>query len=259
MKRILFLIVFVALSINIFAQWEFNYFVFKAGVNHHMFSNQPSGRSHLYINTPDGEFQLIPDSSFTADYVPGIQAGLNFHFDFSNDMGGIIIGAEYQNKGISAKYKTVNYDYDLLQTHRINSVSVPFFIKLGKEIFNQQRYLFAGVRFNLNFGLYTIEKVNWLADPIINYNNEKFFVNNNISFSLGANFLIFNVEFNFYPDTFLDKLYTQNVGTDNDPYQVKIYANQPDKLMFLQTSIYVPISSWTTSKSYFMHKIFRKF
>ena len=84
------------------------------------------------------------------------------------------------------------------------------------------------------------------------------FVNNNISFALGVNFLVFNIEFNYYPDTFLDKLYSKNIGTPNDKYWVKPYANQPDKLMFLQTSIYIPISSWTTSKSYFMHKIFRR-
>ena len=243
---------------SVFSQWEFNYFVFKAGMNHHMFSPQPKGTSTMYISTPDGEYRLEPDSLFVSDYVPGIQAGLNFHFDFSNDMGGIIIGAEYQNKGISSKFNTINRDYNLLQTHRINSISVPFFIKLGKEIFNQQRYIFGGVRFNLNFGLHTFEKVNWMTESKISYNNERYFVNNNISFSLGVNYNIFNIEFNFYPDTFLDKLYSQNVGTENDEYWVKPFEGQPDNLMFLQTSFYIPISPWTTSKFYFIHKIFRR-
>ncbi|MBN2662501.1 MAG: hypothetical protein JXR68_02525 [Bacteroidales bacterium] len=258
MKRILTIIFLIVVSLNVFAQWEFNYFVLKVGANHHMFSPQPKGTSTMYVNTPDGEYRLEPDSTFISDYVPGFQVGLNFHFDFSNDMGGIIIGAEFQNKGISAKYLTISKEYNLLQTHRVNSISVPFFVKLGKEIFDQQRYIFGGVRFNVNFGLLTIDKVNWITEPRMSYSKDKFFVNNNINFALGVNFLIFNVEFNFYPDTFLDKLYSQNVGTENDPFWVKTFENQPDKLMFLQTSIYIPISSWTTSKSYFMHKIFRR-
>ncbi len=257
MKKIYILIIIFLVSFNVFSQWEFNYFVFKAGANHHMLSPQPQKNNTMFISTPEGEYRLTPDTTFFTDYVPGFQAGLNFHFDFTNDMGGIVIGAEFQNKGISAKYKTIRGDYELLQTHRINSISIPFFVKLGNEIFNQQKYFFGGVRFNVNFGLYTLDEVNWITEPKSTYNKKENFVNNNIAFLLGFNFLIFNFELNFYPNTFLDKLQTENIGSANDPYWVNKYENQPDKLFFLQTSIYIPISNWTTSKFYFLHKIFR--
>lgn len=258
MKYILILI-FLGFGINTYAQWEFNYFVLKAGANHHMLSKQPEPLNSFFLHTVEGDLRLMPDSTFFPDYVPGFQVGLNFHFDFPNDKGGVIIGAEYLNQGVSSKYTTIDGDYYLIQTHRINSVSLPLMVKFGKEIFDQQKYFFAGIRFNVNFGLQTIENVSWTAIPKKSYAKDYLFVNNNIGFVAGFNFLVFNFEFDFYPLTFLDKLYSVNVGTETDKFITFPYANQPDKLMFLQTNLYIPISSWTTSKSYFMHNIMRNF
>ncbi len=257
MKKIIyFFIVFIPTILN--AQWEFNYFVLKAGANHHLLSPQPEPNNSFFLNTLEGEQRLIPDSAFIPDYVPGFQVGFDFHFDFQNDKAGIVVGAQYLNQGISAKYTSLNNQYHLLQTHRINSLSIPAFVKLGREIFDQQFYIFLGARFNVNFGLQTVEKVDWIAQTKSNYSTEDFFVSNNIGYLIGINFLVFNFEFNFYPQTFLNKEYTYNVGSSNDKFMACPYSTQPDNLMFLQTSLYVPISKWTTSKSYFINNIVRR-
>lgn len=259
MKILFFTIISVFIGFNAYSQWEFNYFVFKAGANHHMFSKQPEPVNSFFLHTLEGELRLEPDSIFTPDYVLGFQAGLNFHFDFPSDKGGIVIGAEYLNQGVSSKYVTIDQQYYLIQTHRINCVSFPLMLKFGKEIFDQQKYFFVGARFNVNFGMQTIDEVSWTDIPKENYTTNNLFVNNNFGVVAGFNFLVFNFEFDFYPFTFLNKQYSYNVGTTVDKFMAFPYAGQPDNIMFLQTNLYIPISSWTTSKSYFMHNIMRMF
>ncbi len=259
MKKILITIIFIFANLLAFSQWEFNYFVLKVGLNHHLLSSQPTNSQAFFLHTVEGDYQLFPDTSFFPDYVPGIQAGLNFHFDFTNDKGGIIIGAEYMNAGISARYSTVDEKYSLIQTHRINAISVPLLVKFGNEIFNQQRYFTAGIRFNFNFGLHTIETVSWTDIKKTDYVDELLFVNNNLIFVAGFNFLFFNMEFDFFPQTFLDKEYSTNIGSANDKLVIQPYKYQPDNLMFVQTNLYIPLSSWTTSKSYFFRNLMLMF
>ncbi len=259
MKKFYIIIFIIFANFSAYSQWEFNYFVLKIGMNHHLLSAQPENSEAMFLHTVEGDFQLHPDSAFFPDYVPGIQAGLNFHFDFTNDKGGIIIGAEYLNAGISSKYSTDNKKYSIIQTHRINSVSVPLLVKFGNEIFNQQRYFTAGIRFNFNFGLNTIEQASWTDIKRTTYDDQLVFVNNNLVFVAGFNFLLFNMEFNFFPQTFLDKQYSTNLGSNTDKFIIQPYKYQPDNLMFIQTSLYIPLSSWTTSKSYFFHNLMLMF
>lgn len=260
MKKIILSLIIISNTLVSFSQWEFNYFVVKLGANHHAFSKQPLATNTLFLNTPEGSYRLLADSVFFPDYVIGFQGGFDFHFDFANDMGGIIIGAEYINMGVSSKYSTINNKaFNLIQTHRINSISIPLLIKFGNEIFDQQKYFFAGARFNINFGLYTTDVVDYVAIEKTSYQKDLLFENNSIGFCAGFNILVFNFELCYYPNTFLDKEYTVNLGTPNDNFIVKIFENQPDNLLYLKTSLYVPISSWTTSKSFFMHNFIRLF
>ncbi len=254
MKKITLLIIFTTIISTTFAQWEFRYFVLKAGAVHQIMSPQPDTLNNLFLNTADGQMRLTPDTAFFVDYVPGFHADLHFHFDFSNDKGGIVLGAEYQNTGISAKYRTVYGDYTLIQTHRINSVGIPVFLKFGNEIFNKQKYFFAGLKYNFNFAVQVTDKVNWSITPRSKWLTDNEFVSNNLTFFIGFNYMVLNIQLDFMPTTFLNKEYPLTLnGT------VKPYSTQPDKIFFLKTSINVPLSKWTTSKSYFINRMVRKF
>jgi len=254
MKKIILTIIFASILSGAFAQWEFRYFVLKVGATHQMMSPSPKAINNLFLNTQYGEMRLTPDTTFFVDYVPGFNVALHFHFDFSNDKGGIVIGAEYQNFGISSKYKSVYGDYSLIQTHRLNSIGIPIYLKFGNEIFNRQNYFFAGLKYNFNLAVRTTDVVNWSIEHKSKWLNDNEFVSNNLTFFVGFNYMIFNVQLDFMPTTFLNKEYTLNLNGS-----VKPYSTQPDKLFFLETSITVPLSKWTTSKSYFINRMVRKF
>ena len=258
MKKIIILFIIINISLSAYSQWEFKYFVLRFGANHHLLSPQPDTLNNLYLDTYDGEMRLFPDTAYFFDYVPGYHAGLHFHFDFSNDMGGIVAGVEYQNSGISEKYVTSQGGYSLVRTHWVHSVGFPLYIKFGREIFDQQKYLFAGVKYNINFAMQTREKVSWAIEPRTTWYSENQFAQNNIVILLGFNFLIFNLEFDFMPSTFLNKEYAIGGGGPN-PQTIKPYSSQKDRIFFIKTSINIPLSPWTTNKSYFLHKLVRKF
>lgn len=256
-KRLFIIIVSIFLASNIYAQWEFNYFVIKFGANHNMFSQQPTSSNNLYLKTPTGISQLIPDKDFFSDYVPGATIGIDFHVDMPNDKLGFVIGANYQNKGISAKYISLNGNYSLVQTHRINCISIPFLIKIGNDIFNLQSYALIGARFDINWGLSITDKVSYNAIPKTVFITDKYFNQSNIGLVIGYNFYIFNFEFSYYLDNFLDRTYVENIGTKNDPQNVKFFEHQPQNVFFFQTSIYIPLSPWTKNRIYFLNRLFR--
>lgn len=248
----------IVLSLSTFAQWEFNYFVLKLGANHNMFSPQPQNYENLYMDTPEGIYRLAPDSIYLPDYVPGITAGVDFHFDMPNDKLGFVVGINYQNKGISAKYHTLLKDYTLIQTYRINTVSIPAFIKVGNDIFNMQSYFFAGVRFDVNFAMSLTESASYkAASESVLFTDNNYFNPSNVGIVFGYNFFLFNFELSYYFQNFFNKSYSQNVGTPNDPYNVYPFKCQPDNIFFFQTSIYVPLSSWTKNRVYFLNRWFR--
>ena len=254
-KKIILIIIILNISLSVYSQWEFKYFVLRLGANHHLLSPQPDTLNNLYLNTYDGEMSLVPDTAFFFDYVPGFHAGLHFNFDFSNDRGGIVAGVEYQNSGISEKYITEQGGFSLVRTHRIHSVDFPLYVKFGREIFDQQKYFFGGVKYSINFAMQTREKVNWAIEPLTTWYSEDQFDQTSITLFIGFNFLIFNLEFDFMPSTFLNKEYSTNVGNSTS---INPYATQQDRIFFIKTSMTVPLSAWTTNKSYFIHKIIRK-
>ncbi len=259
MKKILYIIIIIFSFTNVYPQWEFQYFVIKLGMNHHAFSPQPDTDNYLFLKTFNGEMKLYPDSIFFPDYMPGFNIGFDFHFDFTNDMGGIIIGAHYNTYGISEKYTTIDHNYYLIRKHRIHSVSFPLYVKFGKEIFDQQRYFTAGLKYNMNFAMQTCENVNWLDKPACTWADKNMFTNNNILLFLGFNYMIFNIELDFMPKNFLNPAYSVNVGTQKDKFIVFPYKGQPQKLFFLHTNITIPLSPWITTKSYFFNRLFRIF
>jgi len=258
MKKIFIItIIFLGLYNVAFSQWEFQYFVLKVGVNHQMYSNQPDTLNNFYINTPEGEMRAFPSEKFL-DYVPGINAALHFHLDFQNDNGGLVAGIEYFNFGFSSKYNNFNAEYSLISTKRIHGVGLPLMLKFGREIFNDQKYFFGGVQYNINLSLQTTETLNIYTESKNTWAKDIQFLKSQPIFCVGFNYMIFNIELDYMPKNFLNSEYTYNAGTSDFPAMIRPYSGQPKNLFFLKTSLNVPLSPWTTKKNYTLHKIVKR-
>lgn len=216
-----------------------------------MLSPQPDTLNNLYLNTPDGEMRLFPSKTYM-DYIQGFNVELHFHLDFQNDKGGVVAGIQYFSYGISAKYENFDKQYFLISKQRVNGIGIPLLVKFGNDIFNDQRYFFAGVQYNLNIMLQTIEtttssnltKTVWTKDD-----NQT--IQGQPVFCFGFNYMIFNIELNYMPKNFLNPEYTPR-------YSIKPYSVQPNNLLYLKTSINIPLSPWTTKKNYTLHKLVKK-
>jgi hypothetical protein len=259
MKKLLFIYILLCLTFAANAQWEFNYFVVRAGLTNQFLNPAPSESNGLYLNTLDGPLALTPDTSLFFRYNTGYNLGMDFHFDLKNDMGGFIIGMEYMDVSFTNKFVTSNYDYYLIRTYTLRSVSFPIFVKFGYEIFNLQRYAFAGIRLNWNFAMDISEEVNWTSVVHTQTVTQDYF--NRYSYILmgGINFLFFNIEVDFMPQTFLNKDFTLNVGNSQQPYYIKPFANYPERLIWFNTSLYIPLSPWSSTRSYFLSKLLKLF
>jgi hypothetical protein len=258
MKKILVLIsIFTFFCGTAFSQWEFQYFVLKVGVNHHMLSPQPDTLNNYYLSTPVGEMRLFPSETYM-DYVPGINADLHFHLDFQNDKGGVVAGLQYFNYAISAKYENFNQQYFLYSTYRVNGVGIPLLVKFGNDIFNDQRYFFFGVQYNLNIALQTVETTNWLTESTVVWAKDNQVIKSQPVFCFGFNYLVFNFELDYMPKNFLNPEYLKNVSSSDNPVYIKPYSFQPNNLFYFKTSLNIPLSPWTTKKNYTLHKIIKR-
>jgi len=260
MKKYLLIAIFLVILKTItYAQWEFQYFDLKLGITHHMLSPQPDTLNNLFVNTPDGQMRMFPTEKFVIDYVPGINAGLHFHIDFQNDNGGFIIGLEYFNCGMSSKYENFNKKYSLIVTKKMHGVGIPIYVKFGNEIFDKQFYFFAGMQYNINLNLQTVEQVSWLTLKATNWkkNNNEYLKNNTVFF-LGINYMIANFELDYMNKNFLNPDYLYNVGTTDN--KINIFPNkvQAKSLFFFKTSVNIPLSPWTTKKNYKLHRLVKR-
>jgi hypothetical protein len=250
-KALIIILVFFYITV-VHAQSEFNYFTLRIGMNHNIFSPQPTKDfTNKYLKSPDGEMQLTPSSSFL-DYVPGYNAGIMFHYDFESDRGGLVVGLEYSNSGISAKYNTLTSNYWLVETQRIQAIGIPAFFKFGREIFNKQKYLYIGAQYNFNRKMNEISKVGWTTTRGVRSAGKDEFQSNNIMILFGFNYMFFNVEFDYMPKSFF------NIDYIDQTTNYRPYSSQPDKLFFIKTSFNIPLSDWTTQKSYKISKFLRK-
>ncbi len=262
MKRLYLIPFLIFITLQTQAQWsEFNYFVFKAGITNQFLNPSPSSGSGLFINTFGGDKELIPEKNKFLKYNQGFNIGMDFHFDWHNDMGGFIIGAEFHNFSVSNKFITERPDYYIIRTMTVYSASFPAMVKFGYEIFNLQRYAFVGVRMNWNFRMDLSEVASWNSVPRIKTYTQADNIYQPFSAVIvgGINFLFFNIEADLFPRSFLNKNYTINVGTDTAPFIIRPFETYPDYNFVINTTIYIPITPWTTTRSYFLNRLARMF
>ena len=255
MKKILLFIAFLLFLINgqVAAQkfGEYQYIVFKAGINNNFAITGTKAYDNRYLMSPTGNVRLEALNQF--NYTPGGQIGLQYHYDFKSDQGGIIFGLMYENYGIAASYKTIDDQYTLTERHKMHAVTIPAFVKFGVEIFDQQSYGYAGVQYNLNIALMEIQSVDW--EPTRRYILPKEQMRpENFTFVLGYNYLIFNIELNYLPQNFFKTDYEVDIN-DNiiTPFEV-----QPNNLIYVKSSLTLPLNDWAGSKNYKFKKFIRK-
>ncbi len=260
MKKLVLIIIFFTSIGSTFAQWgEFNYFALRLGITNQFLNPAPLAANGMFINSYEGDRYLIPDTNQFLKYNSGFDIGLDFHFDWHNDMGGFIIGAEYYNFAVSNKFVSQSSKDYIIRTMRIHCISFPIYMKFGYEIFNLQRYAFLGARFNWNLQLDISEEASWNSEIKTQTHNDKVMTQYNYLLMGGINFLFLNVEADFYPQTFLNKNYRINVGTQAAPYYIKPFAAYPDTYLVITTSLYIPLSPWATTRSYFLNKLAKMF
>ncbi len=250
------IILFILLSSITFGQLnsEFDYFSLKLGAVHGVLDAQPDYFANKMLERNDNQYQLFPDS-FYIGYVPGLYGSMLFSHDLQNDNVGLSVGLEYKLYGISAKYSTMNEVYSLVERHYVHQVSVPFYIKYGKDFYEPQRYVYIGGAFNYNMSIFKTEKTSStevlrsmkLAPEMLNKMN--------FSVIAGFNYMFFNLQADYVLGNFLSPNYeeTYNDGSTAKPYEV-----QPKRYLIIKTGFTFPINSWTSRKWYMIETQIRR-
>ncbi len=216
------------------AQWEYSYFSLRTGANLSYITPQQTTAPYLLMKNQEGNYQklfaakelgLEPIYNFRAR--PFIE--LQFNYDFVNDKGGIVSGLNYNSFTLSQNfYLKNNSTPQFTRDITIHSIGIPLYVKFGKGIFDLQRYFFGGVQLNLNKQITVKQSTAWSDQVYIENYTSDHFINRNIQFIFGFNYMIFNVEIDYQPVNFLNKDYVNND-------KIAIYSAQKDDILYLKT------------------------
>jgi hypothetical protein len=241
------IIVFILFSTFSFSQWnsEFDYFTLKFGAVHSLLDAQPEFLEHKMLEINGDHYQLTPSSSYLG-YVPGYYGSFLYNHDLQNDNVGLSVGLEYKMYGISAKYETVSGN-SLIENHKVSQVSIPFFIKYGKQFYEPQRFIYFGAAYNYNLMLSKTQKVDFTETAINTELSNDRLNKSNISAFVGFNYMFFHIQAEYVFGNFLSKNYQE---TFNDGNSVKLYNGQPQNIILIKTGMAFPINSWTSRKWY---------
>lgn len=270
MKRILWIFIVLVCQVPFLqAQWEYQYFSVRFGLNHNLLSPQPGDFQYRELQTPYGNIKLYPDNSENSNYFyygADFTADLLFHYDFEGDNLGFAIGAQYSTNGLGAKYVTNIEDlidddrynvtdpksYELIEKYRIHSIGFPLIFKFGSDIYEKQCYFYVGAQYNLNMNFTQIQTVNWLEDErYVKKGLSDGLKKGNILAFAGFNYLVFNFEVGMMPGSFFDEDYTDSDG-------FAIYESQGKNIFYIKTCISIPISEWLVLNSWQAEKLRRK-
>ncbi len=231
---------------------EYKYFALRLGATHSFLDKQPESFNNFFYESPRGNMQLIPNSSYFG-YTAGYYGGLIFNYDLKNDNMGFVGGIEYKHYGISAKYTTTNDDYSMVEKHRVSNISIPIYFKLGKKIYKKQRYFYAGIAIDFNLSSYSTQVVSNVKRKI--KLEKDMIVGNNIEAIIGYNYGFLNFEINYVFGGFLNREYEVNF---NDNTRVQPFSYQPRGALLIKTGLNIPLNSWTQRKVYAFQQFVRR-
>lgn len=241
MKKAFIIISLLFFSFSSHAQWEYAYFVFDAGLIHNFTGPKPDSINNTFVNTPDGEYQLYTKTDAQPNnYMPyafGYYAGLDFHYDLKSDNGGIVIGAKYTVNSFKYQYVTLNEIYGISQQLNAYSFSIPVYIKAGKKIFKEQKYLFFGGQYNYHLHLKEIQQPNWTGQNSVRWGTAAEITEASASYFAGFNYYTFRMQVEFTKRPFFNSLYVNA----ND---IPIYSSSKGNYIFIKTSFTMPLNDW---------------
>jgi len=229
--------------------FEFNYFVLELGVNNN-FNFTPDSCMYRYLPCDDGNYHLYPVKGMR--YTPGFNVGIQFHHDLQNDCVGLIFGLTVNSWGNTGVYETTDKKIKLTENNRVLSLGIPFYVKLGQEIYNKQLYFYAGAQLNYNLKLTTYQKVSTANKRLHNdsFNDAL----NKMSFPIvmGVNYSILNFRVGVIPKGLFKDNYEIPMGDD----MITPFKGASKATIFLNFAFTIPLSQWTVRRSYLLSRIF---
>ena len=234
-------------------RWEFNYFALEIGLNH-CFAGTPDTLQNLVVKTEHGSIPVFPVKN--VEYAAGYNLGLQFHHDFDNDKAGIVIGAMLTTNAAAARYSSADKTVELKETNRIMAVGFPLMLKFGHQIYNNQGYFYIGGQYNLNIGMTTSQKLKDSPDKVKHKQTKETFKAFSTPIFMGFNYKLFNMRFSVLPQNFFNNDYQIAIGNSDNGQTISPYKCQPNILFYVSTGLIIPISQWTTNRSYLLSKIF---
>jgi len=260
MKKIYLTIIIIGfLFTSAFSQFggneEYRYLSIKAGFTNSFLDNQPDSIGSKFLKSPYGDIQLIPDKNYFG-YTTGYYGSIHYNYDLESGNDGLVVGASYNSYGISAKYHTPNENYWLIENQYVSNVSFPVYIKLGKDYYDKQFYVYAGGSYDMNILLRQTEEVGWKTDILNTELDKNMLLKKNISGIFGINYMFLNIEANYVFGGFLNKDY-QLLLYDGQQ-TVKPFEKFPNKVLYIKAGLTIPLNSWTPRQIYSLEKWFRK-
>lgn len=255
MKNILLLICTLILSTSTsFGQWEYTYFSLKFGTTSTYITPQQTTAPYLLLKNENGNYEKIftaKEKGINPDYnLKNRPFGeIQINYDFENNRGGLIGAINYTSFTLSQNFYLENSSkVQLTRDLTIHSIGIPIMIKLGKGIFDYQRYFFGGIQFNFNKAITITETAAWSNKKYTQLVTNNQFLNQNFQFILGYNYLIFNIEADYLPGSFLNKNYINE-------NKIAIYSLQKNDILYFKFSITLPFTPWLSTKNYQLYKL----
>ena len=229
---------------------EYRYFGLKIDFRHSFGSPHQIGELQRFIETSNGSEQLISKDKFHRNYCFSIGSGLVFNYDFKNDYFGIVTGIQYSNYRYKSTYYTSISDYKLKEINSIHSFGIPLYIKLGKKLYRNQRYITIGIQYDYNFCLKQ-KLTDWEENEIKRKGLQAELNKFTPMFFIGFNYKFLNIEIDYHPKSFHNKNYIDTTG-------YLPYNKGNGGFIFIKTSFNI-VRSQTQSFPKFRHFIRRIF
>ncbi len=241
-KKLYLILLLVVTYLSSSAQYseEYRYFSVSGGITHGLFNTQQLGETSKLLLIDKTYEQLINMDIIQFHYGIGYNFGLYYNIDSKNDNIGATVGAQYQLNSYKTDYFVELYEYEILETNKISSISLPLYFKYGKNYYERMRYLFLGVQANFYItGKSNYEYINGTA----NYKLSKNMLSDiSPGFFIGFNYLKMNLKVEYTPGSIIKKspILAGNLSDIN---------GHSDNFISLQTNINIPLNSWNTFRT----------
>jgi len=233
---------------------DYRYFSLSTGIVNSLIIS-PNDNNFVLLETPYGD--MLKHTAFL-NYTPGVAFNIHYHMDSRNDKFGVTFGMGVTNFGMSMYYK-IKVDtlttFKLMDQYRTTSIVLPIIFKYNpKDLYFQQTYLTFGAKFYYNISVIDIQKASWGNDLYVGNLPDGAVNRMSYSLFLGGNYLIYYFSIELLLRNYVNKNYTvQTFEGISAPYKHLNYKTG----FYITTGVHIPLTRWTTSRSWTAEKIRR--